>query len=171
MRPLVVVMGVAGSGKTTVGALLAERLGLPFADADSFHPPANLAKMAAGQPLTDEDRAPWLAAIGAWLDERAAAGTGGVATCSALKRAYRDRLRAGRPRVQLVYLSGSRELLAARLAGRTGHFFPPSLLASQLADLEEPQPDEGAIAVAIDPPPGVVVDAIVAALARRAGAP
>src|SRR5205085_844004 len=102
-----IVMGVAGTGKTTVGALLAGRLGWLYAEADAFHPPANVDKMAAGQPLTDADREPWLEAIGHWIDERAAAGEPGVVSCSGLKRAYRDRLRRGRPQVRIVFLEGS----------------------------------------------------------------
>jgi gluconokinase len=149
-----VVMGVAGSGKSTVGALLAARLGVPFADGDAFHPPANRAKMAAGTPLTDADRAPWLDAIAAWLDAHGRC----VVACSALRRAYRDRLR--RPDVCFVYLHGSRELLASRIAARTAHFFPPKLLDSQLADLEPPAPDENAITVSIELPPEAIVEAI-----------
>jgi len=149
-----VVMGVAGSGKTTVGSLLAARLGVPFADGDAFHSPANLARMAAGNPLTDDDRAPWLDAIAAWLDSHERC----VVACSALRRAYRDRLR--RPDVLFVYLHGSRELLASRIAARSAHFFPPRLLASQLADLEPPGPDENAITVSIELSPEEIVEAI-----------
>ncbi len=149
-----VVMGVAGSGKSTVGALLAARLGVPFADGDAFHPPGNLAKMAAGTPLTDADRAPWLDAIAAWLDAHERC----VVACSALRRAYRDRLR--RPDVCFVYLHGSRELLAARLAARPSHFFPPRLLDSQLADLQPPGPDENAITVSIELTPEAIAEAV-----------
>ena len=156
-RP-VVVMGVSGSGKTTVGAALADALGLPFVDGDELHPAANVAKMAAGIPLDDADRAPWLDAVGAVL----AAGPVVVA-CSALKRAYRDRLRAAAPALELVFLDGSRELLASRLVARPGHFMPASLLDSQLATLERPSPDERPVTVDIAAP----VAEIVASLAER----
>jgi gluconokinase len=158
---VLVLMGVSGSGKTTVGALLAGRLGWPYAEADAFHSPANIAKMAAGHPLTDEDRWPWLQAIAAWIGERVARGERGVVTCSALRRTYRDLLRG--PDVQLVYLRGTREVIAARMASRQGHFFKPALLDSQLATLEEPAPDEGVVAVSIDAPPERIVDEILAA--------
>jgi gluconokinase len=162
MAPRVlVVMGVSGSGKTTIGALLAGKLGWAYAEADDFHSPANVAKMAAGHPLTDEDRWPWLQAIGAWIDGQLARGAPGVVTCSALKRAYRDVLR--RPGVTLVYLHGSRELIAERMAARHGHFFTPALLDSQFATLEEPAPDEGVVTVPIDGTPAEIADAIVAA--------
>jgi len=156
-RP-VVVMGVSGSGKTTVGAALAHALGLPFVDGDSLHPAANVAKMAAGIPLDDADRAPWLDAIGAVL----AAGPVVVA-CSALKRAYRDRLRAAAPELRLVFLDGSPSLLASRMAARPGHFMPTTLLDSQLATLERPEPDEHALTADIVEPSGE----IVASLAER----
>lgn len=140
--PVVLVMGVSGSGKTTVGTLLAERLGWAYAEADSFHPAANVAKMHAGQPLTDADRLPWLDAIGAFIDRTSAQGAPAVVTCSALKRSYRARLRAGRPNVAVIYLDADVETVRARLAGREGHFFPPELLASQFRDLEVPAADE-----------------------------
>ena len=140
--PVVLVMGVSGSGKTTVGTMLAERLGWTYAEADSFHPPANVEKMHAGHPLTDADRMPWLDAIGAFIDRTTAAGQPAVVTCSALKRAYRDRLRAGRTHVTVIYLDADVETVRARLAGREGHFFPPELLASQFRDLEVPAADE-----------------------------
>jgi carbohydrate kinase (thermoresistant glucokinase family) len=156
-RP-VVVMGVSGSGKTTVGAALADALGLRFVDGDALHPAANVAKMAAGIPLDDADRAPWLDAIGALL------ATGPVVVaCSALKRAYRDRLRAAAPELHLVFLDGSRELLASRMAARPGHFMPASLLDSQLATLERPDPDEHSVTVDIAAP----VTEIVASLMKR----
>jgi gluconokinase len=161
---VIVVMGVSGSGKTTVGAMLAGRLHWTYAEADDFHPPANIAKMAAGQPLTDEDRRPWLAAISAWIDKRIAAGEPGVVTCSALKRAYRDLLSAGRPEVRLVYLRGDRDLIAARLAARHGHFFRVELLDSQFAALEEPTPDEKVLVVPIAGTPEQIVEEIVARL-------
>ncbi|MBX9701764.1 MAG: gluconokinase [Acetobacteraceae bacterium] len=150
-------MGVSGAGKSTLGAMLAAALGVPFADADSFHPTANVAKMAAGTPLTDADRWPWLDAIGAWLDSQAAAGAGGVATCSALKRVYRARLFGARPAVRLIHLEGAPELITARQAARPGHFMPPSLMASQFATLEAPAPEEGAITLSVQPPPDVVL--------------
>jgi gluconokinase len=158
---ILLLIGVSGSGKTTVGVLLARTLGWPYAEADAFHSPANVAKMAAGHPLTDEDRWPWLRAIGAWIDARLSRGERGVVTCSALRRAYRDVLR--RPEVQVVYLQGSRALIARRLAARRGHFFAPALLDSQLSALEEPAPEEGVITVSIDGTPAQIVDAIVAA--------
>jgi gluconokinase len=139
---ILIVAGVAGSGKTTVGALLARRFGWPFADADSFHPEANVAKMRAGIPLTDADRRPWLHAITGWMDERIVAGQSAVVTCSGLKRAYRDELLAGRPVATMVFLEVSREELERRLMSRPGHFFTVKLLASQLAAFELPAPDE-----------------------------
>lgn len=150
-------MGVSGAGKSTVGTLLAERLGVAFADADSFHPAANIAKMSRGEPLTDEDRWPWLDAIGAWVDARRMAGEGGIVTCSALKRAYRDRLRAGRPALRLLHLSGDPNLIGARQAARPGHFMPASLMASQFATLELPDEEEGAITLSVAPPPEEIV--------------
>jgi len=144
--PLVVVaMGVSGSGKSTIGKALADKLGWQFKEGDDLHPPANIAKMSAGQPLNDADRAPWLAAVGRWIDGWIAAGQGGVITCSALKRAYRQELTAGRPQVRLVYIQVPREVLAERLATRKGHFFAASLLDSQLADLQAPDASEGVI--------------------------
>jgi gluconokinase len=139
---ILIVAGVAGSGKTTVGALLAGRLRWRFADADTFHPEANVSKMRAGIPLTDEDRAPWLRTIADWMDARIAAGQSAVVTCSALKRAYRDQLLSGRPAATMVFLQVSRDVLVSRLNSRPGHFFPEKLLDSQLADLEPPEQDE-----------------------------
>jgi carbohydrate kinase (thermoresistant glucokinase family) len=144
---ILVLMGVSGSGKSTVGALLAGRLGWPFEEGDDLHPPENVAKMHAGHPLTDDDRRPWLARIRAWMDEREAAGDNGIVTCSALKRSYRDALRD--ERVVFVYLAGRRDLLLDRLRARQGHFMPASLLDSQLADLEPPGDDEQAIRIDI----------------------
>jgi gluconokinase len=161
---VIVVMGVSGSGKTTVGTLLSTRLGWPYAEADDLHSPENIAKMASGQPLTDADRLPWLEAIAGWIDSRAAAGGSGVVTCSALKRAYRDILRGERSTVRIVYLAGSRDLIARRLTGRKGHFMTAALLDSQFADLEPPEPDEGVLSVAIDRSPEETVDAIMAGL-------
>jgi gluconokinase len=137
-------MGVSGSGKSTVGAALARRLGVPFADADTFHPPANVAKMAAGKPLTHDDRYPWLDAVGQWLTRH---DEGGVMSCSALKRSYRDQLRSYCPRTEFLHLTGSPELIARRQAGRPGHFMPSTLLESQFASLEPLGPNESGIAV------------------------
>lgn len=139
---ILIVAGVAGSGKTTVGALLAGRLRWRFADADSFHPEANVVKMRAGIPLTDEDRLPWLRAVAGWMDDQIAAGQSGVVTCSALKRAYRDLLLSGRPAATMVFLQVSRDVLVRRLTSRPGHFFPEKLLDSQLETLEPPAPGE-----------------------------
>jgi gluconokinase len=139
---IVVVAGVAGSGKTTVGQLLAERLGWIFADGDAFHPDANVAKMRAGLPLTDADREPWLSAICSWMDDVISSGQSAVLACSALKRRYRDELLAGRPQAEMVFLIISRAEDEARLTTRTGHFFHEPLLASQYADLELPGPGE-----------------------------
>jgi len=161
---LVLVMGVSGAGKSTIGTLLAARLGAPFADADAFHPPANIAKMSRGEPLTDADRWPWLDAIGAWLDARAAAGEGGVVTCSALRRSYRDRLRAGRPAVRLLHLTGDPALIGARQAARPDHFMPASLMASQFATLEAPGEAERAIELSVAPAPEAIVDAALRAI-------
>ncbi|GHF18852.1 gluconokinase [Pseudolysinimonas yzui] len=154
-------MGVSGTGKSTIGRGLAETLGLPFVEGDDLHPPANVAKMAAGIPLTDADRAPWLDRIAAELDRPV------VITCSALKRSYRDRLRAAAPDLVLVYLHGSPELLAARMAQRDGHFMPPSLLESQLATLEEPSADEDAIPVDVALQPDEIVELVVDRLGSR----
>jgi gluconokinase len=143
----IVVMGVSGSGKTTVGEALAERLGWRFIEGDSFHPPENVAKMSAGIPLNDEDRAPWLRALAAEIAKDEAAGRPSVVGCSALKRAYRDILRSGAPRVRFLHVHGARAVLADRLAHRGGHFFPASLLDSQLATLEPLGPDEDGVIV------------------------
>jgi len=160
-NPVLVVMGVAGAGKTTVGELIAARLGWPFVDGDDLHPAANIEKMRGGTPLTDADRAPWLAAIGAWIDARASASEPGVVACSALKRAYRDTLRQGRPQVRIVYLRGSKLEIAERLAHREGHFWPAKLLDSQFDDLEEPTADERAIVVDIAETLEVVANAVI----------
>jgi gluconokinase len=146
----IVLMGVAGSGKSSVMGALVARLGWPALEGDSIHPPANVAKMAAGVPLTDDDRAPWLAAVGRWIDEREMERSSSVVTCSALRRAYRDALRAGRSSVWFVHLAAPRDELAARMAQREGHFMPVSLLDSQLATLEPLALDE----------PGTTIDAI-----------
>ena len=158
---VVVVMGVASSGKTSLGERLAERLGWPFRDADSFHPPENVAKMAGGTPLTDEDRKPWLAAIAAWIDDLRATGEHGIVTCSALKRAYRQVIVGDRPDVALVYLKGSRELIGRRMAARQHHFMPPALLDSQFATLEEPGPDERPLVVSVEETKDAIVQEVV----------
>jgi gluconokinase len=154
---VILLMGVSGSGKTTVGRRLAGELGWDFADADDFHPPANIAKMSGGHPLDDADRAPWLAALRAHIDGCLAHGKNAVVTCSALKARYRRTLLADPAQVRLVYLHGSRELLRARLAARTDHFMKPELLDSQLAALEPPAT---ALALDIADPPEKLVAAI-----------
>ncbi len=158
---VIIVMGVAGSGKTTVGQQLAAALGWSFRDADDFHPPENVAKMSAGLPLTDRDRAPWLAAIRAHIDACLARGAGAVVTCSALKAAYRTALVADPARVKLVHLTGDFALLAARIGGRQGHFMKPAMLQSQLATLEPPA---DALVIDIAPPPEEIVAHIRRAL-------
>jgi gluconokinase len=155
-------MGVSGSGKSTVGAALARRLGLPFADADDFHPKANIAKMAAGKPLTDDDRYPWLEAVGQWLTDHQ---DGGVMSCSALKRRYRDRLRLHCPQIEFLHLTGSPELIARRQAARPGHFMPAGLEKSQFDTLEPLEPDEHGIALDV----GQSVDSIVETFLRYLG--
>jgi gluconokinase len=160
---VLVVMGVSGVGKTTVGERLAARLGWTFLDADDLHPPANVAKMRGGHPLNDADRGPWLDAVGRWIDARAAERRPAVVACSALKRAYRDRLRAGRPMVRIVYLEAAQAAIAQRLAGRKGHYWPASLLPSQFADLEPPAAEEDAIVVDADQG----LDAVVAEIATK----
>lgn len=165
--PVLLVCGVSGSGKTTIGTLLAERLGWQYAEADSFHPAANVAKMAAGHPLDDTDREPWLAAIGAFIDETTAAGRPAVVTCSALKRAYRDQLRAGRPNVRLVFLDVPFDVVSDRLRARHGHFFPADLLASQYRDLEAPGPDEHVLHIAVDGSPEATPDSVVDRILAR----
>jgi len=153
----VVVMGVSGSGKSTVGELLADRLGLAYADADDFHTDEAIEKMAAGEPLTDKDRQPWLDAIGRWLAERQHEGA--VATCSALKRRYRDVLRRHAPDAWFLFVDGSENLIRERMGERSKHFMPSSLLASQFDALEPPGPDEQAItAVAADSPDDIVAN-------------
>ncbi len=159
---ILIVAGVAGSGKTTVGALLAGRLHWQFADADTFHPEANVAKMRAGIPLTDEDRQPWLRAVAEWMDASIASGQSGVITCSALKRAYRDLLLAGRPAATMVFLAVDRDVLDRRLLARPDHFFPEKLLDSQLAALEPPAPDERVRTVPAQGDPAQTVTEIIA---------
>lgn len=166
-RPVLVVMGVAGSGKSTLAALLAQRLGWPLQEGDALHPQANVDKMAAGHPLDDADREPWLRLVAAWIDQRAADGGPGIVTCSALRRAYRDVLR--RDFVRFVHLTGDRRLLERRIQNRNGHFMPPSLLDSQLATLEAPGADEHAIAIDIALAPEAQAAAVLAWLGIDGG--
>ncbi len=142
-------MGVTGAGKSTIAEALNTHLHWPYQEGDDLHPAANVAKMHAGIPLNDADRAPWLAAIKAWIDARITAGEAGLVTCSALKRKYRDFLIAGRPSVRILYLQAPRAILVEHLEHRTGHFMPPSLLDSQLHTLEPPTPDENPITVEV----------------------
>lgn len=160
MTPTVlVVMGVSGTGKSTVAGLLAGQLGWDLAEGDDLHPEANVAKMASGQPLTDEDRWPWLDKVAAWIQAHIQGGEPGIVTCSALRRAYRDRLRA--PGVTFVHLEGSKEVIAARMAKRLDHFMPTSLLDSQLATLEPLEADEEAIVVSLGQGPQEEVREVV----------
>jgi gluconokinase len=159
-----VIMGVSGSGKTTIGRALARRLGWLFQEGDALHPPENVAKMKAGHPLDDEDRAPWLAAIAGRIDAWRARGDAGIITCSALKRRYREIVIGDRPDVRLVYLEGSRELIGERVRARRRHFMPASLLDSQFAALEPPAPDEHAITVSVNAPVAANIAQIAAAL-------
>lgn len=158
---VLVVMGVSGSGKSTIAALLAHRLNWIYEDADWLHPKSNIDKMHHGEPLTDEDRWPWLHAIADWIDRTRQDGGHGIVACSALKRAYRDILVGDRRDVRLIYLKGDRELIATRMAARDDHFMPPSLLDSQFGALEEPAPEERAIVVSIAPHPREIVDDIM----------
>ena len=161
---IVMIAGPSGSGKTTIGTGLAAQLGWTFADADSFHTTAAIAKMHRGEPLTGADRRPWLRAIGAWMDVRNAAGESAVVTCSALRREYRDALLGGRPEVTLVYLHEDPDTLARRLAGRHGHFFPQDLLDSQLAAQEVPRDEPQVVVVTPDGSPADTVTRIIARL-------
>ncbi|MEI6255174.1 MAG: gluconokinase [Planctomycetota bacterium] len=166
--PLVcIVMGVCGSGKTKVGQLLAAKLGFVFHDADDFHPPENVALMRQGIPLDDEKRQPWLDRLRRLIDEAVVSRQGIVLACSALKRSYRLRMGGREPQVVLIHLDGSEALIRERLEQRTGHFMPASLLASQCALLERPTVDEAAIVADITPPPAVIIETILAALAAR----
>jgi gluconokinase len=154
---IVVLMGVTGSGKTTLGRLLADQLGWTFVEGDAFHPQANVDKMHRGEALTDADRAPWVRALRARIDELAAAGRSAVVACSALKQTYRDVLADGRPEVVFVHLTAPAAVIRDRLEHRRGHFMPPGLLASQLATLEQPA---GGLAVDVSAPPSEIVAAI-----------
>ena len=167
----IVLMGVSGCGKSTVGAELSRALSWPFRDADGFHPSANLDKMRRGVPLTDADRWPWLDGIAQWIDESRADRVPGIVSCSALKRIYRERIVGARSGVRLVYLRGSRELIAARLTGRVHDFMPAALLASQFEALEEPLEDEQPLIVSIEPPPAEIAASIVAGLEGLAHGP
>lgn len=158
---IVVVMGVSGSGKTTVAKGLSTVLGWEFAEGDAFHPEANVAKMRSGTPLTDEDRWPWLELVAEWIQSRLDAGQSGIITCSALKRSYRDRLNRRGSGVTFVYLAGDKETIAARLSVRQGHFFPTTLLDSQFADLEEPTADEPSLRVDVGPDPSATANRII----------
>ncbi|WP_307631215.1 gluconokinase [Streptomyces turgidiscabies] len=164
---VVVVMGVAGTGKTTIGPLLAARLGVPYAEGDDFHPAANIRKMTAGTPLTDDDRRPWLDAIGEWAHSRA--GLGGVVSSSALKRSYRDRLRGAAPGVVFVHLTGDRALIEERMAHRQGHFMPAALLDSQFATLQPLEADEVGVAVSVVGGPEEIAGRAMAALGELEG--
>jgi len=161
-----ILMGVSGSGKTTIGERLAARMSWRYEDADTFHPASNVAKMSAGQPLTDEDRWPWLKAIAAEIDRACTAGERLVIGCSALRRVYRDVLVHGRDDVRFVYLEGTQAMIADRLGQRKGHFMPPGLLASQFQTLEPPTPDERAVTVSIDAEVEVIVDRIISQLSQ-----
>jgi gluconokinase len=163
--PAIIVMGVSGSGKSSVGQALATRLGLAYIEGDSLHPASNVEKMSKGIPLTDEDRMPWLDLIGERLHAKLAGGEGVVVTCSSLKRSYRDRLRSAAPHLYFVYLEGSKALLTKRMGERKGHFMPTSLLESQLQTLEVPTGERGVVTVDIDNTVHGIVDAAVDGLA------
>ncbi|GGL44638.1 gluconokinase [Phycicoccus endophyticus] len=163
----VVVMGVSGCGKSTVAEGISEALGLPFAEADRFHPESNIAKMSAGTPLTDADRRPWLADLAAWMAAQAREGQSTVMACSALRRSYRDILRSGPPQVQFVHLDGPSELISARMSARPDHFMPAALLQSQVATLEPLEPDEDGVVLDLRQDPDTLVDAAVRWLAAH----
>jgi len=162
--PVLVLMGVSGTGKSTVGAMLAGRLGWPFQEGDDLHPAANVEKMRRGHALTDDDRLPWLALVASWIDERIAAGEPGIVTCSALKRSYRDVLR--RDEVVFVHFAGSRDLVLQRITQRQGHFMPPALLDSQFAALEPPGKDERVVEIDLSLPPAEQAALVAAAIGR-----
>ena len=166
-RPMVaVVMGVSGSGKTTIGSLLANTLGWQFQEGDTLHPPENVAKMSAGIPLSDADRLPWLQKIAEVIDGWRARGESGVVTCSALKRSYRNIIIGDRPGVRLLYLKGSHDLIRQRMAARHGHFMPTALLDSQFSIFEEPSPDENPIVVDIGGEPQEIAREIACRLRK-----
>jgi gluconokinase len=166
-RPILIVMGVAGTGKSTLAGLLAERLNWELQEGDDLHPPANVAKMSAGIPLDDDDRWPWLDAIAAWIKVKTKSGEPGIVTCSALKKSYRDRLRA--PNVIFVFINGPRAVIEARMASRKRHYMPLSLLESQLAALEPPTSDENVLEVDLAAPPEEEAAAVLNALEGRIG--
>ena len=166
--PILVVMGVSGTGKSTIAEELAARLGWPFEEGDSLHPESNIAKMHAGIPLTDADRLPWLERVAAWIDGQRAKKQPGIITCSALKRTYRQIIIGDRPEVRLVYLRGGRDLIAEHLAGRHGHFMPAALLQSQIDTLEEPDPSEDPLTVEVGAPAAHVADEIIRLLGASA---
>jgi carbohydrate kinase (thermoresistant glucokinase family) len=166
---VLVVMGVSGSGKSTMGRALAGRTGWQFLDADDLHSPEALAHMSAGIPLTDDDRWPWLDRIATWIGARQLAGEPGIVACSALKRRYRDRLRRANPALRFVYLHARPDQIAERLTHRPEHFFPPVLMDAQFDDLEEPGPDETAVTIPIGQSPGAQVDAVLRALVPESG--
>lgn len=158
-QPVLVVMGVSGSGKSTVAGLLADHLGWNLQEGDDLHSTANRMKMASGQPLTDEDRWPWLDAIASWIRHHTDDGVPGIVTCSALKRTYRDRIRG--PHVVFVYLAGDREQIGHRMSARTDHFMPTTLLDSQISTMEPPSADENAVIIDVGPPAGELVAKII----------
>jgi gluconokinase len=165
---IVILAGVAGSGKSTVGRLVAGQLGWTFEDSDALHSTAQIAKMLSGVPLTDADRRPWLAAVATWVDQQIAAGESAVVACSLLKRSYRDSLLRGRPEVKIVMIDVDEATLKARLGGRRGHFFPARLLQSQLADLEMPTPAEHVLVVPAAGTPADIAGAIISGLGLAA---
>jgi ribose 5-phosphate isomerase A len=166
--PILVIMGVSGSGKSTIAEELSARLGWPFEEGDSLHPDANIAKMHAGIPLTDADRLPWLERVAGWIDGQRCKKQPGIITCSALKRAYRQVIIGDRPEVRLVYLRGGRDLIAEHLAGRHGHFMPPALLRSQIDTLEEPDPSEDPLTVDAGASAVQIADEIIRLLGNSA---
>ena len=167
-QPVLVIMGVSGSGKSTVAAILAGQLGWDLEEGDDLHPARNVAKMASGQPLTDDDRWPWLDKVSAWITDHTTAGIPGIITCSALKRSYRQIIIGDRPQVRLVYLRGGRELIAEHLEGRHGHFMPAALLRSQIDTLEEPDPSEDPLTVDAGQSATQVADEIIRLLGSSA---
>jgi ribose 5-phosphate isomerase A len=166
--PILVLMGVSGAGKSAVAQELATRLGWSFQEGDLLHPEANVAKMHAGIPLTDADRQPWLERVAAWIDDQRAKKQPGIITCSALKRSYRRIIIGDRPEVRLIYLRGGRDLIAQRLAGRSGHFMPAGLLQSQIDALEEPDPAEDPLTIDVEPPAGRIAEEIIRLLGASA---